>query len=257
MNRFLSNIYHYYAPNWIKKLYRGRMFRDEYKRFLANGVEENCEKETAYVIRSKWIPVIPYPWAESYRARDYKINKDKRGFFCFIEGKKLYLPDDNSAYSEAVARVMAEQDPRSPHLYFDNHVLIEEGCVLFDIGAAEGLITLLNIDRIKKAYVFECDEVWIAALQKTFEPYGDKVSIIKKFVSDVDDETHTTLVRFLKNHSADKVIMKMDIEGMETKVVEHGLGDYFGSTNIEFSCCTYHLANDAEKLEQLFETGGV
>ena len=44
---------------------------------------------------------------------------------------------------------------------------------------------------------------------------------------------------------------------METKVVEHGLGDYFGATNIEFPCCTYHLANDAEKLEQLFETGGM
>ena len=252
MNIF-KKAYHYYAPYWVKKIYRGRMFSEEYKKFLENGVEENCEKETEYIKNSRWVPVIPYKWSELYAARDYKMHKDGKGFFVEIDKKKLYLPrNDDGGYSEGIARVMAEQDRRSPHLYFDNNVCVNQDSVLFDIGAAEGLITLLNIDRVKKAYVFECDDEWIGALQKTFEPYGDKVSIINKFVSDVNDDNNTTLEVFLNEHTEDTVILKMDIEGMETAVVEKGLGCYMGATNIKFSCCTYHHANDATTLQNLF-----
>lgn len=64
------------------------------------------------------------------------------------------MPDDedalNGKYGEMIASVLAEQDDRSPHLYFANYVKVKEGSVLLDVGAAEGLITLLNIDKIKK-----------------------------------------------------------------------------------------------------------
>lgn len=252
----LKNLYHYYAPQWMKNIYRRKMFADEYRKFIANGVEKGCEQETDYIRRSKIPYVIPYKWVESYRVVNYKIHRDDLGFYCKIGDKKLYVPTNDGSYSEGIARVIAEQDKRSPHMYFDHHVLIDENSVLFDIGAAEGLITLLNIDKVKKAYVFECDEQWCSALKKTFAPYGDKVSIINKFVSDVNDDNNTTLEPFLRKHIEDNVILKMDIEGMETQVLQNGLGSYVGAANLKFSCCTYHRVKDAEILKDLFEREG-
>ena len=36
------------------------------------------------------------------------------------------------------------------------------------------------VDVASKIYLFECDPVWIEALEKTFEPYKDKVVIVPK-----------------------------------------------------------------------------
>jgi len=176
-------------------------------------------------------------------------------------GKRIYLPelvekDDYYWASEMLASVMSEQDARSPHHYFSQNVQVEENSIFFDIGAAEGLITLLNIDKIKKAYLFECEDRWLEALKKTFEPYKDKVTIINKYVSSVNDERNTTLESYLEKHKKDPVILKMDIEGMETEVVPNGLGVYMGADNIKFSLCTYHNAGDAEKLKRVLEEYG-
>lgn len=202
---------------------------------------------------------MPYKWTGIYRARNYKVHKNENGYYCTLpKNKKLYLPEtaSNGSNSDMIALVMAEQDPRSPHLYFNDDVSVSKGCVLFDIGAAEGLITLLNIEKVKKAYVFECDENWIGPLRKTFEPYGNKVSIINKYVSAKNDKYNTTLEPYLEKHKEDTVIIKMDIEGMEKEVLSNALGDYMGRDNIKFSCCTYHRANDAEELEKIFEKNG-
>ena len=82
-----------------------------------------------------------------------------------------------------------EQDHRSPHRYFD-HIEEFKDKVLLDVGAAEGILSLMAIEQVKHVYLFECSEDWIDALNKTFEPWKDKVTIIKKFVSDKDDENN-------------------------------------------------------------------
>lgn len=259
----LKRIYRYYCPNCIRKLYRSRRFINDYREFYKwyKGEKEELEyaqKEIDYVIKNKLIDTIPYKWAETYRARNYKALKDENGWYCVIGNKKLYLPDTavDGSNSDMVALVMAEQDTRSPHVYFDHDVCISGGGILFDIGAAEGLIALLNIERVKKAYIFESDENWIDALNKTFKPYEDKVCIINKFVSTKNDEYNTTLEPFLEKHEDDIVIIKMDIEGMEKDVLMNALGKYMGNKNLKFSCCTYHKADDGEQIKKIFENMG-
>jgi hypothetical protein len=206
------------------------------------------------------IQLVPYPWTDEYRARQYKVHKDDDGFYYFvIEGKKIYFPQKiavNGLGSELLRSLMIEQDKRSPHLYFSENVSLNNGGVFLDIGAAEGLITLLNIEKIKKAYLFECDQEWVEMLKKTFEPYADKVEIINKYVSEINDETHTTLDAYLDKHYEDSICMKMDIEGMETEVIPKGIGKNMGNKNLKFVCCTYHKKDDAKILENIFKKYG-
>lgn len=125
-----------------------------------------------------------------------------------------------------------------------------------DVGAAEGLINLQNIEKIKKAYLFECNPDWINALQKTFEPWKEKVEIVNKYVADMNDETHTTLDEYIQKHIGNNIMIKMDIEGMETEVISKGIGASFGADNIKFVCCTYHRAEDANDLDRKFKEKG-
>jgi hypothetical protein len=205
------------------------------------------------------LPVFPYSWTSEYSVKDYKSHRDKKGCYCVVSGKKLYFPERFSKDAKAslcLYGLMIEQDKRSPHQYFSENVNVMEGDVLFDIGAAEGLITLLNIEKIKKAYLFECDLEWIDSLQKTFEQYADKVVIINKYVSGQNNDTHTTLDTYINKHKEDQILMKMDIEGMETEVLESGLMENMGDKNLKFCCCTYHKDNDANVIKKLFSEYG-
>ena len=68
-----------------------------------------------------------------------------------------------------------------------------KGKSLLDVGSAEGIFTLDVIDLIEHAYLFECDDEWVEALEATFLPWKDKITIVRKYVSDMDDENNTTL----------------------------------------------------------------
>ena len=74
-----------------------------------------------------------------------------------------------------------------------------KGETLLDIGAAEAVFTLDTIDYIDRAYLFECDEAWIEALEATFAPWNDKIMIVRKYVSDVDDDNNITLDTFFQD----------------------------------------------------------
>ena len=90
-----------------------------------------------------------------------------------------------------------------------------KGETLLDIGAAEAVFTLDTIDYIDRAYLFECDEAWIEALEATFAPWNDKIMIVRKYVSDVDDDNNITLDTFFQDEGRpiDNLFLKMDIEG--------------------------------------------
>lgn len=265
MKNLIKRVYHYYAPNWLKQIYRRRnLKRDNIIKWDEFESVPGAEKEYQYTIKYRLFSAIPYKWSHSYHAGHYKFKKDEKGYFCTIfkgggDAKKLYFPEkyalDGTA-GELVNSLMIEQDKRSPHHYFSEHVKISDGDVLLDIGAAEGLITLWNIDKVKKAYLFECEPDWIDALEKTFAPYKSKVEIVNKFVSGFNDESHTTLDHFIEQHASDNIVLKMDIEGMEIEVVSQGLGANLGRANLKFACCTYHRADDAETLKKLFAASG-
>ena len=83
------------------------------------------------------------------------------------------------ASAEAVYRgLLIEQDKRSAHRYVDSYEELK-GKTLLDIGAAEAIFTLDTIECIDHAYLFECDESWIEALEATFAPYKEKITIVR------------------------------------------------------------------------------
>lgn len=116
------------------------------------------------------------------------------------EKKRLYFPKDweieniRSYYNN----LCIEQDKDSPHRYETDRFVVQEGDVIADVGAAEGIWALHNAEKAEKIYLFECDKKWIATLQKTFEPWKEKYVIIDKYVSNTNDDKNVTLDSFLR-----------------------------------------------------------
>lgn len=145
---------------------------------------------------------------------------------------------------------MIEQDKRSAHRYVDSYEELK-GKTLLDIGAAEAIFTLDTIEYIDHAYLFECDDAWIETLEATFAPWKDKITIVRKYVSDVDDDNNITLDRFIQDEgrSIDNLFLKMDIEGYERKALKGAVYLLEHGWQIGGSVCIYHLHDDKKVIE--------
>jgi hypothetical protein len=159
--------------------------------------------------------------------------------------KRLYFKRDMPVekVKGMVKALLMEQDYRSPHRYFD-HISEFEGKTLLDVGAAEGILSLMAIDYVEHAYLFECEEGWIEALQKTFEPWKEKVTIVPKYVGDHDDDSTVRLDTFFQGRQHRNLFLKMDIEGMERKALAGAEKLFSERGNVAFSICTYHERDD-------------
>lgn len=146
---------------------------------------------------------------------------------------------------------------KSPHNYQDSEFCIEDGEVLLDVGCAEALFTIDNIDRIKKAYLLECGCQWKKPLLHTFEQYQQKIKLIDKMVSDVTTKRSIRLVDALSDCETQQehFFVKMDIEGYERHVIQ-GNEDFFRNNKIKLSCCTYHRQDDGIVIENLLKSFG-
>ena len=130
-----------------------------------------------------------------------------------------------------------EQDQESPHKYIDESFQVEKGNVVVDIGVAEGNFSLQVIDLVSKLYIIETDDGWIEALQETFKDYQEKVVIIKKFVTSLDDGKYATLDSLIEEPVH---FIKMDIEGNEWDALL-GAEKLIGrSKNLKCAVCAYH-----------------
>lgn len=159
--------------------------------------------------------------------------------------KRLYFKRDIPVekVKGMVKELLMEQDYRSPHRYFD-HISEFKGKTLLDVGAAEGILSLMAIDYVEHAYLFECEECWIEALQKTFEPWKEKVTIVPKYVGDHDDDSTVRLDTFFQGRQHRNLFLKMDIEGMERKALAGAEKMFSERGNVAFSICTYHERDD-------------
>ncbi|MDR0567342.1 MAG: methyltransferase, partial [Prevotellaceae bacterium] len=59
------------------------------------------------------------------------------------------------------------------------------GDVVVDAGVAEGIFALSVVERAKELYLFEADKDWIAPLEATFAPFGNKANIVNCYVADI------------------------------------------------------------------------
>lgn len=178
------------------------------------------------------------------------------------ENKRLYFPQDfsvesaTSIYKNFIEReciLGGNYTEKSPHQYQTENFKIERGDVLVDVGCAEALLVLDSIDNVSYAYLIEGDPLWIPALEATFEPYAEKVTIINKYIG--LGKNDVSLQKIIEKHNCG-VFIKMDIEGAEVNVLNDVCDFLSKRKNTKIVCCTYHKNNDFEKITSIITKMG-
>ncbi len=193
-----------------------------------------------------------YDFYDEYLNKKTNIYYDeaKGLYYGIYNNKPMYLARQFNTEQKARAyynAVIMEQDTRSPHCYCNNEMLSSVTGVGVDIGAAEGIFSLSIVNQVKHIYIIETESSWIEALRYTFEPYKDRVTIIKSYISDKDTEETARLDTILQNQKID--FIKMDIEGAEFAALA-GAEEIIKKNDIMLAVCVYHNENDNKKIKR-------
>ena len=223
--------------------------------------EKNLVKDELNFIKDKGkIEAFPYPKIKKIQ-HDIVADFDKKIQLPFVihNGKRLYFAKDftvdsaKAAYINYIERenlLGGGYTAKAPHQYQTDNFKIEENDILLDIGCAEALLTLDSIEKVKKAYLFECDERWFAPLKATFKPYKEKVFLVPKYVSNSNSNSCVTLDSFFSDVKNESFFIKMDIEGEEENVLLSSKKILESQNSIKIACCTYHKAHHAETISK-------
>ncbi len=207
---------------------------------------------------------FPYKWAErgnSSAVVEVYFDEKQGLHYVFLDGKRLYYPKDmeidaiQNSY-DFVQRI--EQHPLSPHRYLTSTFDVSENDIVVDCGSAEGNFGLSVIDRVKKLYLFEPETRWIEPLKATFAPWADKVVIIQTYLSDsIGGGGH--LSETIDNYFSGEetpTFLKLDVEGYEEKVLAGARKSIESGSIQKIVTCTYHYAEDEQKLGDLLRSYG-
>lgn len=250
INNLKRNIGKYISTYKIINSYKNKSLDDEQKKVLS-------------FIRQNGLHQYPY---------DFDLNRDTSIFdvirspdilpYVEISEKRLYFKRNMSDYeikSMCACLIQSEQHPNSPHRYFSEGFNVNDNDIFVDVGAAEGLISLEVIDKVKCICIIESDPFWIEALKKTFEPYAHKVRIFYNFITDknipYDHSINRTLDRVLLSENIHPTFIKIDVEGHEYEVF-NGASKILSIPNLKVACAAYHKPNDEVNLSYPFKNNG-
>ena len=235
-------------------------------------VRQVCAMEPEDSFRTEWEFVrshgfgswMPYPYRQIGISAKTVEDGECDGYpYVVHRGRRLFFPAGMEKWKVVmIYRIFVEQEgitgegiyEKHPHNYQSANHFIEEGDVLLDIGCAEALFTLDNLDRISKAYVFEADPSWRIPLEKTFAGMG-KVSVVSKFVGDRTEGNCVKVTDVVPEDPNATYFVKMDIEGGERVVLE-SMREFFRTHRVKLSCCVYHRQDDAEVIERMLREMG-
>lgn len=226
--------------------------------FYTKMVEPTSAKLPYYnYFRKNGYTRYPYDFAAEYLEMPIAVQWDKEKALPYVmhRGKKrLYFPRDYTTpkIEKCYRALLIEQDVRHPH-HYANSVEEFRGKTLLDIGSAEGFTTLDTIEVTRFAYLFEYEDKWIEALQATFEPWKEKIKIVKKYIGNQNDDTHVSLDHFLKDKPQKDIFLKMDIEGAECLALQGCTELFAKADHLHFAICTYHKKTDVVQIPAFLE----
>ncbi|MDR2602107.1 MAG: FkbM family methyltransferase [Spirochaetaceae bacterium] len=228
--------------------------------YLKNDLNERFDKEKYEILkflRFNLVYAFPYNFIKKYRCKKVKVYTGSSKLrYVLHDGKRMYFPEswNSSQIKKYYRSVIKEQDVSSPHRYETPSFFVNEGDVVADVGAAEGIFALSIVEKALKIYLFECGSEWTAPLKKTFEPWKEKVVIVQKYVSDVTDDNCVRLDDFIQKEEIN--FIKADIEGAETALLA-GMKNILSSCgNLKIVLCTYHKKHDALELKNILTRNG-
>ena len=252
----LKEIYHLLIPSGIRlKIYnkRAKMNDEKIKNKILDFYKENPStdpeiNEGLKYLEKNPISVFPYSFFPGYFQKKIEVHIDSRNNFPYVihGNNKLYFKKDwtNDRIISSYQMLLAEQDKNSPHYYFDDNFKIEPGSVVVDVGAAEGIFALNQIEEISHLYLIETDPEWIDTLRLTYEKWLNKITIIKKFVSNTDDETNVKIDTYFKDFERID-FLKIDVDGAEQELI-YGGDQTISLKTKKLVICTYHKPQDYE-----------
>jgi len=217
----------------------------------------NYKKELKFLKNKIFIDVFPYEFQKKYKIKPPTFQDSNQGMIYVLHnGKKLYYPKNlnHNQVSEAYNALLIEQDVNSPHYYFSNNINFENDDVFVDVGCSEGLISLDVIEKASHVYLIETDERWIEALQQTFKPWINKITIVNKIATDISSSKQITLNDLLSN-CIKPIFVKLDVEGFERNVIK-GMSDLLKKAKVKLSVCTYHKYDDESYFSNFFKENG-
>lgn len=216
-------------------------------------------QEIAFYRKNRKLELFPYGFTDTYKKKENYIevcSYDENLKYVIHNGKRLFFPNESdSAIKSKYIQLIMEQDAHSPHKYFTDEVLHLDKTVFIDVGAAEGIISLDLIDNASEVILLECSEKWINALEHTFEPWKDKVRIIRKYVGISTSANSISLDDLLEGYDGRNIIIKMDIEGMELEALLGG-EKVLDNNNCVISCATYHTSEMYADIERYLKNKG-
>lgn len=223
------------------------------------GTTDLEEIEVLDYIKKNGLDIFNYRFIEKYRNLPIDVAFDQGSgmFYVLYDGRPLYFSkqfDSEEKVASYFRFILLEQDVRSPHRYITDGFEVEEGDVVIDAGAAEGLFSLQVIDKASKLYIVETDEGWVEALRETFRNYGEKVVILQKFISSYDEGDIVSLDAVI--HEPVNYI-KMDIEGNEWDALLGAKRIIGQSKRLKSVICCYHSDFDRVLIEDFMDKNGL
>jgi predicted RNA methylase len=216
-------------------------------------INEEEREVINYLQKVKSLVVFPYEYTTSwdYLSIETFLDNEADLFYVLHNQHRLYFKRGmtENEVKGVYFGLLNEQSDNSPHLYLTERFNVENGSVVADFGAAEGIFSLNVIEKVTHVYLFEPDPVWIEALEYTFKPWSDKVTIVNKFVGNILSENTITIDHYFKDQKLD--FLKADIEGSEAEMLEGASTCLSSKKNIKLAITTYHKQFDYDEFFEL------
>jgi hypothetical protein len=243
-----------------KKNYRNVVLKQKINNFYNSNNSKIKDLELLSSLKyysNNELSVFPYLFKNEYSKLEFTVTNENGFNYILFNGNKMYFKQNWSVLSckSYIKTLLVEQDARSPHCYCTDNFYVNNDETLLDIGAAEGNFSLLSINKAKEIYLFEYNIDWYKALEKTFDPFTEKVKLFNK---KVDNKTASNSIKLddLPELYTKKLFIKMDVEGSERAIFK-GMEKLLATNkNIRIAVCTYHGYNDAVEFENYFKQLG-